>query len=59
MEDGAPQHIALCVKELIRRYFDDERIISWHFLASWSPRSPDSNSCVFLALMIPQAKSLP
>ena len=28
MQDGAPLHIARCVKQLLRRHFGDDRIIS-------------------------------
>lgn len=47
MQDGAPPHIARNVKQVLRRHFSDDRIISRHFPTAWPPRSPDLNPCDF------------
>ncbi|GFV12395.1 uncharacterized protein TNCV_3146421 [Trichonephila clavipes] len=41
MQDGAPPHIARRVKDLLRRSFGDDRMLSHHFHHAWPPRSPD------------------
>ncbi|GFW81493.1 uncharacterized protein TNCV_2881711 [Trichonephila clavipes] len=45
MQDGAPPHIARRVKDLLRRSFGDDRVLSRHFHHAWPPRSPDLSSC--------------
>ncbi|GFT57393.1 uncharacterized protein TNCV_2035191 [Trichonephila clavipes] len=45
MQDGAPPHIARCVKDLLRRSFGDDRVLSRHFHHAWPPRSPDLSPC--------------
>ncbi|GBM42445.1 hypothetical protein AVEN_139882-1 [Araneus ventricosus] len=47
MQDGAPQHIATPVKQLLNLHFGNDRIISRHFATAWPPRSPDLNPCDF------------
>ena len=47
MQDGAPPHICLCVKDVLKNHFSEERIISRHFRNLWPPRSPDLNPCDF------------
>ncbi|GFT54178.1 uncharacterized protein TNCV_1798131 [Trichonephila clavipes] len=39
MQDGAPPHIARRVKDLLRRSFGDDRVLSRHFHHAWPPRS--------------------
>ena len=39
IHDGAPLHIARCVKQLLRRHFGDNRIFSRKFLTTW-PSNP-------------------
>lgn len=41
MQDGAPPHIKVDVKEFLRRTFTEERLIGRHFTTEWPPRSPD------------------
>ncbi|GFW23587.1 hypothetical protein TNCV_4091301 [Trichonephila clavipes] len=38
-QNGAPPHIGLCAKQLLRRHFDVDRIISRHFSTAWPPRT--------------------
>ncbi|GFU80118.1 uncharacterized protein TNCV_579981 [Trichonephila clavipes] len=45
MQDGAPPHIARRVKDLLRRSFGDDRVLSRHFHHAWAPRSPDLSPC--------------
>ncbi|GFU73966.1 uncharacterized protein TNCV_3784811 [Trichonephila clavipes] len=45
MQDGAPPHIARRVKDLLRRSFGDDRVLSRHFHHAWLPRSPDFSPC--------------
>ncbi|GFW49407.1 uncharacterized protein TNCV_3059141 [Trichonephila clavipes] len=45
MQDGAPPHIARRVKDLLRRSFGDDRVLSRHFHHTWPPRSPDLSPC--------------
>ncbi|GFW96601.1 uncharacterized protein TNCV_2846581 [Trichonephila clavipes] len=45
MQDGAPPHIARRVKDLLRRSFSDDRVLSRHFHHAWPPRSPDLSPC--------------
>ena len=45
MQDAAPPHIARSVNQLLYPHFFDNRIISQQFLAAWSARSLDMNSC--------------
>ncbi|GFU72160.1 DUF4817 domain-containing protein [Trichonephila clavipes] len=45
MQDGAPPHIARRVKDLLRRSFGDDRVLSRHFHHACSPRSPDLSPC--------------
>ncbi|GFU25075.1 uncharacterized protein TNCV_568301 [Trichonephila clavipes] len=45
MQDGAPPHIARHVKDLLRRSFGDDRVLSRHFHHAWPPRSPDLSPC--------------
>ncbi|GFT32302.1 uncharacterized protein TNCV_4483421 [Trichonephila clavipes] len=45
MQDGAPPHIARRVKDLLRRSFCDNRVLSRHFHHAWPPRSPDLSPC--------------
>ncbi|GFT06311.1 uncharacterized protein TNCV_1145141 [Trichonephila clavipes] len=45
MQDGAPPYIARRVKDLLRRSFGDDRVLSHHFHHAWPPRSPDLNPC--------------
>ncbi|GFW57372.1 transposable element Tcb1 transposase [Trichonephila clavipes] len=45
MQDGAPPHIARRVKDLLRRSFGDDRVLSRHFHHAWPPRSPDLSPC--------------
>ncbi|GFW50786.1 retrovirus-related Pol polyprotein from transposon 297 [Trichonephila clavipes] len=45
MQDGAPPHNARRVKELLRRSFGDDRVLSRHFHHAWPPRSPDLSPC--------------
>ncbi|GFV88846.1 uncharacterized protein TNCV_4608911 [Trichonephila clavipes] len=40
MQHGAPPHIARRVKDLLRRSYGDDRVLSRHFHHSWPPRSP-------------------
>ena len=40
MQNGAPPHIACCVKQLHRSHFSDDRIISRNFPTVWPPKSP-------------------
>ena len=47
MQDGARPHIAHPVKQLLRHYFGNARIISRHFPTTWPSRSPDLNPCDF------------
>ncbi|GFT03300.1 uncharacterized protein TNCV_2984851 [Trichonephila clavipes] len=45
MQDGAPPHIARRVKDLSRRSFGDDFVLSHHFHHAWPPRSPDLSPC--------------
>ncbi|GFU03451.1 uncharacterized protein TNCV_797501 [Trichonephila clavipes] len=45
MQDGAPPHIARRVKDLLRKSFGDDRVLSRHFHHAWPPRSPDLSPC--------------
>ncbi|GFV11914.1 uncharacterized protein TNCV_109621 [Trichonephila clavipes] len=45
MQDGSPPHIARRVKDLLRRLFGDDRVLSRHFHHAWPPRSPDLSPC--------------
>ncbi|GFW89292.1 uncharacterized protein TNCV_4934601 [Trichonephila clavipes] len=45
MQDGAPPYIARRVKDLLRRSFGDDRVLSRHFHHAWPPRSPDLSPC--------------
>ncbi|GFT32785.1 uncharacterized protein TNCV_2901771 [Trichonephila clavipes] len=45
MQDGTPPHIARRVKDLLRRSFDDDRVLSRHFHHAWPPWSPDLSPC--------------
>ena len=47
-QDGAPPHIARCVKQLLRHHFDDNRIINRKFPTGWPSRSSDLHSCGYL-----------
>ncbi|GFW10433.1 uncharacterized protein TNCV_5097841 [Trichonephila clavipes] len=47
MQDGAPLHIARCVKDVLKHHFTKERVISHQFLHLRHPRSPDLNPCAF------------
>ncbi|GBM98639.1 hypothetical protein AVEN_236803-1 [Araneus ventricosus] len=47
MHDGAPAHIHRSVKQVLRKTFTDERVISRDFPTSWPPHSPDLTPCVF------------
>lgn len=40
MQDGAPPHVATCVRQVLQQNFGD-RVISRNFAVSWPPRSPD------------------
>ncbi|GBM61978.1 hypothetical protein AVEN_140522-1 [Araneus ventricosus] len=44
MQDGAPPHITLCVKNVLKNHFTEERIISRHFCNLWAP---DLDPCDF------------
>ncbi|GFU22724.1 uncharacterized protein TNCV_762991 [Trichonephila clavipes] len=45
MQDSAPLHIARRVKDLLRRSFGDDRVLSRNFHHTWPPRSPDLSPC--------------
>ncbi|GFT42100.1 uncharacterized protein TNCV_1668871 [Trichonephila clavipes] len=45
MQDGAAPHIARRVKDLLRRSFGDDRVLSRHFQHAWPPRSLDLSPC--------------
>ncbi|GFX74915.1 DUF4817 domain-containing protein [Trichonephila clavipes] len=45
MQDGAPPHIARRMKDLLRRSFGDDRVLSRHFHHAWPPRFPDLSPC--------------
>ncbi|GFY25113.1 uncharacterized protein TNCV_2693041 [Trichonephila clavipes] len=47
MQDGAPSHIARCVKDVLKHHFTEERVISRQFRHLWPPRSHDLNPCDF------------
>ncbi|GFY27648.1 uncharacterized protein TNCV_910991 [Trichonephila clavipes] len=47
MQDGAPPHITLCVKDVLKHHFTEKRVISRQFLHLLPPRSPDLNPCDF------------
>ncbi|GFV68274.1 uncharacterized protein TNCV_1875561 [Trichonephila clavipes] len=47
MQNGAPPHIARCVKQMFRRHSGDDRIISRHFPTTCPSRSTDLNLCDF------------
>ena len=40
MQNGAPQHTVLSVRQVLQQHFDD-RIIERNFAVSWPPLSPD------------------
>ncbi|GFU76388.1 uncharacterized protein TNCV_2158951 [Trichonephila clavipes] len=41
MQDGAPPDIARRVKDLLRRSFGDDRVLSRHFHHAWPPRDAE------------------
>ncbi|GFX94615.1 uncharacterized protein TNCV_3088441 [Trichonephila clavipes] len=45
MQDGAPPHISRRVKDLLRRSFGDDHVLSHHFHHAWPPSSPDLSPC--------------
>ncbi|GFX06109.1 transposable element tc3 transposase [Trichonephila clavipes] len=45
--NGGPAYIIRYVKQVLRRRFGDDRIISRHFLTVWRHKSPDLNPCNF------------
>ncbi|GFT56793.1 uncharacterized protein TNCV_1268851 [Trichonephila clavipes] len=45
MQDGVPPHIARRVKDLLRRSFGDDRVLSRYFHHAWPTRSPDLSPC--------------
>ena len=45
-QDGAPPHIANCVKDYLKMKFGN-KIISRHFDRTWPPRSPDLSPADF------------
>ena len=45
MQNGAPPHIAKHVKDLLRRSFGDDRVLSRYFRHAWSPRSQYLSPC--------------
>ncbi|GFT01511.1 uncharacterized protein TNCV_270151 [Trichonephila clavipes] len=45
MQDCAPPHIARRMKDLLRRSFGDDRVLSRNFHHAWPPRSPDLSPC--------------
>ncbi|GFY07979.1 uncharacterized protein TNCV_2580111 [Trichonephila clavipes] len=47
LQDGAPPHITLCVKDVLKHHFTERRVISRPFRQLWPPQSPDLNSCNF------------
>ncbi|GFU86746.1 transposable element tc3 transposase [Trichonephila clavipes] len=47
LQDGAPPHITLCVKDVLKHHFTEGRVISRQFRHLWPPRSPDLNPCDF------------
>ncbi|GBL77387.1 hypothetical protein AVEN_41801-1 [Araneus ventricosus] len=49
MQDGPPPHIDRRVKQLLRQYFTDVRVISRHFPTAWPPRSPVIIPCDFFS----------
>ncbi|GFW52636.1 dedicator of cytokinesis protein 1 [Trichonephila clavipes] len=52
MQDGAPPHIARRVKDLLRRSFGDDRVLSRHFHHAWP------QSVRLLALGLPEVTSV-
>lgn len=47
MQDGAPPHIGLAVRNVLRQNFTEERVISRFFPVAWPARSPDLTPCDF------------
>ncbi|GIY04097.1 hypothetical protein CDAR_543321 [Caerostris darwini] len=47
MQDGTPLHVAKTLKQLLKRHFGNDRIISLHFPTTCPSRSPDINLCDF------------
>ncbi|GBO34169.1 hypothetical protein AVEN_178929-1 [Araneus ventricosus] len=47
MQDGAPTHIGLCIQQILRQHFTNDRVISRAFPSTWPSRSPDFNPCDF------------
>ena len=43
MQDSAPPHIARQAKDLFRKSFGDDRVLSCHFHYAWSPKFPNLN----------------
>ncbi|GFX03738.1 uncharacterized protein TNCV_2113101 [Trichonephila clavipes] len=39
MQDGAPPHIGLCVQQVLRQHFTNDRVVSRAFPTAWPPRS--------------------
>ena len=52
MLDGAPLHIDTLSKKLLSAYFEDNRIVRYHFPATWLPRFPQLKSVWFLVLAV-------
>ncbi|GFX10346.1 uncharacterized protein TNCV_1867411 [Trichonephila clavipes] len=47
MEDCAPLHTAIEMKQFLKKTFTDERVPSRPFTHEWPPRSPDLTSVDF------------
>ncbi|GFV76227.1 uncharacterized protein TNCV_4673161 [Trichonephila clavipes] len=47
LQGGAPPHIARRLKDLLRRWFGDDRVLSLHFHHARPPRSPDLSPCYY------------
>ncbi|GFT22321.1 uncharacterized protein TNCV_3273171 [Trichonephila clavipes] len=47
LQDGAPPHITLCVKDVLKHHFTEGRVISRPFSHLWPPLSSDMNPCNF------------
>ncbi|GFU87479.1 uncharacterized protein TNCV_2446131 [Trichonephila clavipes] len=58
MQDGAPPQIARRLKDLLRRSFGDDRVLSRHFHHAWPPRSPDLSPCLLHSVCQPGAITL-
>ncbi|GFV02800.1 uncharacterized protein TNCV_1592021 [Trichonephila clavipes] len=54
----ALHHIARRVKDLLRRSFGDDRVLSRHFHHAWPPQVPRSQSVRLLALGLPEVASV-